>query len=63
MTMAALNQTETSGLMEAQSTLEAILKEGFDPNDSPANVLKKKQIEKARDAVKVVVTMKGCYPS
>lgn len=61
--MAALNQTETAGLMDAQRTLEAILKEGFDPADSPANTLKKKQIEKARDAVKVVVTMKGYYPS
>lgn len=60
--MSALNTSETEALMDAQRVLAGVLKEGYNPHDE-ADKVRGRQIKKAHDAVKTVVTMKGHYPS
>lgn len=62
--MAALNIAETDQLRHAVKVLETVQREGFDPNSrNERDVFLKRELKKARDSVKTVLTMKGYYPS
>lgn len=60
--MGQLNLQDTEVLRRAFTMLDAVLREGYDPKDD-AHSIKKAQLMKARDDLKVVWTMKGKYPS
>jgi hypothetical protein len=60
--MAALNQQETENLRDVMKIVDAVLREGFDPNE-PLDSLKRQSIVSAKNKLHNVIQKKGYYPS
>jgi cyanate lyase len=60
--MATLNAQETQALKDAVETLTNVIKRGFDPSSKEMSAIRMLvHLEKARDSIDLVVTMKGKY--